>query len=58
MKTDKEKLKAQLKSQVEIMYAVEMLEYHDKNYLSGDNMTRCEQRQKSLQYCLEILAEI
>jgi len=37
------------------MYAVELLEYHDKNLLSGDNKSRSEQRQEQLKYCIELV---
>jgi len=42
----------------EIMLAVETLEYLDKNYLSGDNRTRSEERQRQLIRCKQLLAGI
>ena len=47
-----------LKAELEKMYAVELLEYHDKNHLSGDNKTRSETRQEQLQYSMRLLNEI
>lgn len=40
---------------LESMYATELLEYYDKNLLSGDNKTRCEWKQERLRTCVEIL---
>ncbi len=37
------------------IYAVEILEYHDKNLLSGDNKTRSEWRQERLLASISIL---
>jgi hypothetical protein len=34
-----------LKTFTETLYAIELLEYHNKNYLSGDNKSRSELRQ-------------
>lgn len=47
-----------LKAELEIIYATELLEYHDKNTLSGDNKTRCESRLKQLQNIMELISEI
>jgi len=47
-----------LKAELEIMYAVELLEYHDKNNLVGDNKSRCEKRQKQLKDAMRLTAEI
>lgn len=47
-----------LKAELEKMYAVELLEYHDKNHLSGDNKTRSETRQEQLKYAIKLLAEL
>ncbi len=34
---------------LEILLAVNLLEYHDKNWLSGDNKTRCENKIRLIQ---------
>lgn len=47
-----------LRAELEKMYAVELLEYHDKNHLSGDNKTRSETRQEQLQYAMRLVSEI
>lgn len=47
-----------LKAELETMYAVELLEYHDKNHLAGDNKSRCEKRQEQLKYAMSLTAEI
>ena len=47
-----------LKSELEKMYAVELLEYHDKNHLTGDNKSRCETRQEQLKYSMKLVQEI
>ena len=31
-----------IKDKIQVLHAIEMLEYHDKNWLSGDNKSRCE----------------
>ena len=41
-----------MKGNLEILYAVELLEYHNKNWLSGDNKTRCEAKICLLKYML------
>ena len=48
----------QLKSELEKMYAVELLEYHDKNLLSGDNKSRSEDRQRQLEFTIKVTNEI
>lgn len=47
-----------LKAELEKMFAVELLEYHDKNHLAGDNKSRSEERQRQLQYSMKLVAEI
>ena len=47
-----------LKAELEKMYAVELLEYHDKNHLSGDNKSRSEKRQEQLKYAMHLTEEI
>ncbi len=47
-----------LKAELEKMYAVALLEYHDKNHLLGDNKSRSETRQEQLLYSLKLLGEI
>lgn len=49
------KRREQLRSMINEMLAVETLEYHNKNLLSGDNKTRCEWRQDTLKAVLIIL---
>ncbi len=53
----KKKLKL-LKDELEIMYAIELLEYHNKNYLSGDNKSRSEERQEQLKRAIKLADEI
>ncbi len=33
-----------IRTTLQILHAIEMLEYHDKSRLSGDNKSRCEDR--------------
>ena len=33
-----------IKDNMEVLFAVEMLEYHNKNWLSGSNKSRCESK--------------
>ena len=40
---------------LQIMYAVELLEYHDKNYLSGTPQSRSLERQRQILECTEIV---
>lgn len=47
-----------LEVELEKMYAVELLEYHDKNHLAGDNKTRSEKRLEQLQYSMKLVSEI
>lgn len=47
-----------LKAELETMYAVELLEYHNKNYLAGDNKSRSESRQKDLLYMMKLTLQI
>ena len=37
-----------LSAKLDILYVMKLLEYHDKNYLSGDNRSRNEQEQRLL----------
>jgi len=43
MKTYPKELQA-IKDDIETLHGVELLEYHNKNWLSGDNATRCKAR--------------
>lgn len=45
--------KDDMKANLEILYAVELLEYHNKNWLSGDNKTRCESKITLLKHVLK-----
>lgn len=54
---EKEKLE-RLKAELEKMYGVELLEYHDKNHLSGDNKTRSEIRQGQLKLSLSLVEDL
>ena len=47
-----------LKAELDKLYAVELLEYHDKNLLSGDNKSRSEARQEQLLYCRDLAIKI
>lgn len=47
-----------LNAELEKMYAVELLEYHDKNHLSGDNKSRSETRQQQLKYSMELVKQM
>ena len=47
-----------LKAELDKLYAIELLEYHDKNLLSGDNKSRSEARQEHLLYCRGLAKEI
>ncbi|MFT8351311.1 hypothetical protein [Clostridium saccharoperbutylacetonicum] len=44
-----------VKSIVRKLYGIALLEYEDKNLLSGDNKTRCEKQQELLKEVYEIL---
>lgn len=48
----------QLKDLLKIMKAVEILEYHDKNYLHGDKKLRSEQLQKNIEECQFLVNKI
>jgi len=37
-----------LSAKLDILYGMKLIEYHDKNYLSGDNCSRNEQEQQLL----------
>ena len=58
MKTISDHQSQYIKSELQIMYAVELLEYHNKNYLSGNNKTRCEKRLEQLSDLLSKLNQI
>ena len=47
-----------LKNELQKMYGVELLEYHNKNLLSGDNKTRCEDRQNDLIASMNLIDSI
>ena len=44
-----------IKANIEQLIAIETLEYHNKNYLSGDNKSRCETKRSLLLECISIL---
>ncbi len=44
-------------TQLEIMYAVELLEYHDKNLLAFDNKRRSEGRLETLVALMKFVRE-
>ena len=46
---------SKLLDNIEQVLAIETLEYHNKNYLAGDNKSRCEARRSLLIECLGIL---
>jgi hypothetical protein len=39
---------------LEILYAIELLEYHDKNHLAHDNKKRSEEKQKLLSRAISL----
>ena len=41
-----------IQSELVTLLAVETLEYHDKNWLAGDNKTRNEAKQEILKDCI------
>lgn len=49
-----ENYRSKVKDICEMLHAIEILEYHNKNYLSWDNKRRCEEKQalliKALQF--------
>jgi len=47
-----------LKSYVGVVYGIETLEYYDKNFLSGDNESRCKQKIEHLNLALKKIDEI
>ena len=47
-----------LKSDLEKVLAIEMLEYHDKNYLSFDNKRNSEEKQELLKDALKRVKEL
>ena len=49
------KMREGIKHILEELYAIELLEYHDKNLLSGDNKSRSEWRQSRLRDGISIL---
>lgn len=44
-----------IKANIEQLIAIETLEYHNKNYLSGNDKTRCEAKRSLLLECISIL---
>lgn len=44
-----------LKDIIDQLLAIETMEYHDKNLLSGDNKTRCEWKLEKFNLCLDII---
>lgn len=50
-------LKNKLKTNLNILLAISLLEYEDSNYLSGNNETRAEQKIKLIQDALNGLYE-
>lgn len=48
-------MKDELNCILQELYGVELLEYYDKNLLSGDNKTRSEWRQKRLLNAIFVL---
>lgn len=44
-----------VKSNLEQVLAIETLEYHNKNYLAGDNKTRCEAKRSLILECIAII---
>lgn len=56
--TKKQKLESELNSELETIYAVELLEYHDKNRLSGDDCSRSKERQRQIRKCMTLSKEI
>ena len=55
MKTETRKIIETLKSNVRTEYALEVLEYENKNHLAGDNKSRSEERQVLSQCNLELI---
>ncbi len=53
-----EKKIKKLQSIIDKLYAMELLEYHDKKYLSGDNKSRSEEKQIWLVECNNLLRGI
>jgi len=45
----------ELESLIRQVLAIEMLEYEDKNHLSGDNKSRCEKKMELLNNAMEKL---
>ena len=43
---------SKIRDNLEILAAIETLEYHDKNYLNGDDRRRCEAKRAILNECL------
>jgi len=39
------------------LLAIEMLEYEDKNLLSGDNKTRSEEKMLLLEECIDLIKQ-
>lgn len=44
-----------IRDKLEQLLAIETLEYHNKNYLSGDNKTHSESKRSLMLECLSIL---
>jgi hypothetical protein len=47
-----------LKSYVGVVYGIEILEYYDKNFLSGDNASRGKEKIEYLSQSLEKIDQI
>lgn len=58
MKKELQKKIDYLRSELQQIQAVEVLEYHNKNKLSGDNKSRSVERQSDLKDCLRLVNEI
>ena len=50
-------IKKEIMALIDQFLAIETLEYHDKNHLSGDNKTRSEMKMALLARCLRLIRE-
>ena len=48
----------QLKENLEILQSITLLEYRNKNYLSGDNKTRNEAKQKLIEQSVQLIKKL
>lgn len=49
------KLLEEISGIINEVYGIQLLEYHNKNHLSGDNKSRCEEKLNLLKYVINLI---